>query len=168
MRIRIIAVVVAGAAALGVFAIVLLTFAYNTAIASPPDDSGSYVAQDVQPAPTETAAPTPAAAPTTVALPTEAEIPADWPESEKQNARNWLAMQAIADTCMADAGFPEYTYAAFWDGVRIDWMSLISEDRQADAFFAEYGNTGAGADYHWEDAGCAGYSTHMIGADNAN
>lgn len=168
MRTRLVAAIAVAALALGALAVSLLALAYS-GVMNPPDDSGSYVAPFVQP--TETATPTPAPAQTDAPLPTESEIPDDWPESEKQNALDWLAMQGFVDQCMLDAGFPEYTYAAYWQvgpGEHVDWMTFIAEDRQADAFLAEYGNTGAGADYHWEDAGCAGYGTHMIGADNAN
>lgn len=51
-------------------------------------------------------------------------------------------------SCMAEKGF-----GAIDDG-REGWWDAM------------YGDTGTGAAYRWEDAGCSGYATHVTGNDN--
>ena len=161
MKARIVAIVVAASLAIGLFGVYLLAFAYNTAIASPPDDSGPVTGwtPTPAPAPTEASATVPVA--TELPLPTEADIPASFTADERADALDWLAWAAIIDQCMSDAGFDEYRYTAFWQ----PGFTLPSEpEHHSDEYnLALDGSTGGGADYHWEDAGCAGAATHELG-----
>jgi hypothetical protein len=80
-------------------------------------------------------------------------------------------MDQFIDECMADAGFPEFIVVNVWDPDYVPtepWDAGLSADRAAAAVLAQWGNPAGGADYRWEDAGCQGYGTHQIGADNAN
>ncbi|GAA1788508.1 hypothetical protein [Agromyces lapidis] len=56
--------------------------------------------------------------------------------------------QAEVDACMTEHGFG------------------VDDDGTAAWELAMWGDTGAGAAYRWEDAGCAGYATHVTGNDN--
>lgn len=79
--------------------------------------------------------------------PLSAPIPEPDPEAPTAE-EEWAAYQDAVRSCMAEKGYGEYDEGAdgWWD--------------------AMYGNTGAGAAYRWEDAGCAGYATHVTGNDN--
>lgn len=185
MSTRIVAIVSVVAVGFGLTAAVLLGIVYNNAIAEPSERSaGVWIETTLAPAVAPTT-PAPAVAPTTPAtqatalpLPTEADIPADWPADERANALSWIAMQGFVDDCMADAGFAEYSYHAYWqvhpDGTMhgteaaYPWMDAYPEEKKLAATLALWGDTAGGADYRWEEAGCAGYGTHMIGADGAN
>jgi hypothetical protein len=151
VRIRSIAAAIAGAAALAIVALVLLAFAYNGAIANPPDDSdGSQVGFDTPP----NTGPKP-----TLLPPTDGEVAAMHTHA------------SFIDDCMAEAGFPEYVDVNVYDPDFVPsepWNADLSPERAAAAAVALWGDTGSGADYAWQDAGCAGYATHMIGADDAN
>jgi hypothetical protein len=46
------------------------------------------------------------------------------------------------------------------------WVNELPASEQAAARLALDGDTGAGADYHWDDAGCWGYAVHVMGNDN--
>lgn len=169
MRARIIALVVVGALAVGLFGVTLLAVAYSTAIASPPDDSGPVTVWTPDPVTTPTAALPSEVLP----LPTEADIPANLGADERALAIEWLTWAALVDGCMSDAGFAEYTYSAFWQpgfdprSTPTSGLDPAASDEHKAAFgLALYGNTGAAADYHWEDAGCAGWATHETGATN--
>jgi hypothetical protein len=90
---------------------------------------------------------------------------------EQANAREWLETQAITDECMSEKGFDEYNYYAYWNHpegtpMPVQWIFSIPKSERAAANLAENGNTGGGADYHWDDAGCWGYAVHMMGNDN--
>ena len=151
MRIRIIGAVVAAAAAMGLFAIIVFGFAFNGAIANPVDDSDSSTVGLDQPANTD---PEPELLP-----PTDDEMAVIDAHGD------------LIDGCMADAGFPEYVATTVWDpdfDPTFSWDDDLSEAQQQAAFDAMWGDTGAGADYHWDEAGCSGYATHMLGLDNAN
>ncbi len=176
MSTRIVAIVSVVAVGFGLTAAVLLGIVYNNAIAEPSERSaGVWIETTLAPAVAPT---TPATQATALPLPTEAEIPADWPADERANALSWIAMQGFVDDCMADAGFAEYSYHAHWqvdpDGAphgaeaAYPWMDAYPEEKKLAATLALWGDTAGGADYRWEQAGCAGYSTHMIGADGAN
>lgn len=151
MRIRIIAAVVAGAGALGLVAIILLAVAYDSAIANPPDDSDTSTLEIDKPAQT---------------APRQTLLPPSDDELAELNEHG-----ALIEACMADAGFPQYVDANVWDPdyePSQPWDADLTEVQAAAASLALWGNTGAGADYHWDDAGCAGYATHVMGLDNAN
>jgi len=151
MKTRIAAAVAAVAFALGLVAAVTLGLGY-AAITSPADDSDSSLVAVTQPA-------QPATDETSEAL-SESEI------------ATLATMQQFIDDCMADAGFAEYEVVAVWDPEYAadaePWDSALTEEQSAAADLAMWGDAGTGADYRWEDAGCAGYGTHMIGADNDN
>ena len=169
------ALIIAASAALGVFGVSLIALAYDAAIANPPDDSGPVAVWTSQPTATQ-----PSATPTrdaddeqSLPLPTEADIPADFDAAERADAIGWLTWADIVDDCMAGAGFDEYVYSIYWQP-GFDPRSLPSDglDPAASAQYkaafglALYGDTGGAADYHWEDAGCAGAATHEVGATN--
>ncbi|WP_448006718.1 hypothetical protein [Agromyces bauzanensis] len=56
--------------------------------------------------------------------------------------------QGAIESCMADKGFGTV------DAGTDEWWDAM------------YGDTGAGAAYRWQDAGCSGYATHVTGNDN--
>jgi hypothetical protein len=91
---------------------------------------------------------------------------------EQANARDWMETQAITAACMKDQGYT-YTFEPFWErdpGVLTVpwWVGTLPTDEQAGALLALDGDTGGGADYHWDDAGCYGYAVHVMGNDNAH
>lgn len=142
----------AAAAALAATGLVLVAVTYNGAVANRPDDSDESTLAVDQPAQQPSGTPTPYVA-------TEEEL-------EVMDMYG-----AFLDECMADAGFAEYVNVNVYDADYVPtepWDADLSPERAEEAFLAEYGDTGAGSDYRWQDAGCAGYATHMIGADNAN
>ena len=63
-------------------------------------------------------------------------------------AEEWRLFEEATQSCMAEKGF-----GAVDDGTDAWWSAM-------------YGDTGAGAAYRWEDAGCSGYATHVTGNDN--
>lgn len=145
-----VAVVAGAGAALALVGAVLVGVTYS-AVASPPDDSvDSLVGMNDKP----NTGPRPTLVP---------------PTDDEMAVSN--ALDGFIDECMADAGFPEYfaqnVYAEDYVPTE-DWDADLSAERAAEAFTAMWGDTGAGADYHWDEAGCHGYGVHMIGADNAN
>lgn len=151
MKTRFAAVLAAVASALGLTAAVILGLGY-AAITSPADDSDSSLVAVTQPAQSATD---------------------ETPKPLSESAITTLAtMQQFIDDCMADAGFAEYEAVAVWDPEYVadtePWDSALTEKQSTAADLAMWGDAGAGADYRWEDAGCAGYGTHMIGADNLN
>jgi hypothetical protein len=124
-----------------------------------------------EPVPTVAASSTPPAeAPPVVAPvydtstdPASITYPTDWPQSELDNAHIWVEQQFIIADCMADQGF-DYTWTLWWER---DPMKLpASPARSADEVFALYGDTGAGPNYRWNEAGCVGYAVHVTGQDN--
>ena len=90
---------------------------------------------------------------------------------EQANGREWMKTQTITAACMKDKGYA-YTFEPFWvrqgdDAVRpVMWVNTLPAAERANARLALYGDTGAGADYHWDDAGCWGYAVHIMGNDN--
>ncbi|WP_157432143.1 hypothetical protein [Agromyces italicus] len=58
------------------------------------------------------------------------------------------AFWGVIESCMAEAGFG------------------LDDDGTPAWELAMYGDTGAGAAYRWEEAGCSGYATHATGNDN--
>ncbi|TFD45122.1 hypothetical protein E3T55_19025 [Cryobacterium frigoriphilum] len=101
------------------------------------------------------------------------ELPADMPAEEQARAHSGMQTHSITALCMQEAGFA-YTYIPYWahnsatDGYPAPWFSDLSESEQAGARLALYGDTGGGADYHWDDAGCWGYAVHTMGNDDAH
>jgi hypothetical protein len=71
---------------------------------------------------------------------------------EQANGRDWIETQTITADCMKDQGYA-YTFEPYWE---------------AGARLALDGDTGGGADYHWDEAGCYGYAVHVMGNDNAH
>jgi len=63
-------------------------------------------------------------------------------------AEEWRLFEEAIQSCMTEKGF-----GAVDDGQE-GWRDAM------------YGDTGAGAAYRWEDAGCSGYATHVTGNDN--
>lgn len=57
-------------------------------------------------------------------------------------------------------------YRAEVDACMIEHGFGVDDDGTAAWELAMFGDTGAGAAYRWEDAGCAGYATHVTGNDN--
>ena len=99
-------------------------------------------------------------------------LPADMPADERLRAHGAMQTHAIVALCMQDAGF-DYTYTMWWShaptpGIFESWVMSLPETEQAGADLALYGDTGAGADYHWDDAGCWGNAVHVMGNDNAH
>ncbi|PRY65022.1 hypothetical protein B0I08_11139 [Glaciihabitans tibetensis] len=101
----------------------------------------------------------------------KASIPAHWSADEVANATVWLEQASIISECLAEVGYT-YTFTPFWliqPGTRpTSWESTLPEAERAAASLALWGNTGGGASYRWEDAGCHGYAVHVTGMDNAN
>ena len=101
------------------------------------------------------------------------ELPADMSADEQSRAHGWMQTQAITALCMQEAGFG-YTYIPHWTrdsaavGFPRPWIMSLPESEQAGARLALNGDTGAAADYHWDDAGCWGYAVHVMGNDNAH
>jgi len=91
---------------------------------------------------------------------------------EQANGREWMETQTITAACMKDQGYT-YTFEPFWEkepGSPLEpwWVSTLPTDEQAGASLALDGDTGGGADYHWDEAGCYGYAVHVMGNDNAH
>ena len=159
MKTRIVAGVSAAAVALAVVGAVLIGVTYSNVGNTTNDAVGSQVGMNDKP----NTGPKP-----TVGPPTDDEM------------ATMDALDGYIEQCMADAGFPEYfeqnVYKDFFEqNVSADdyveapaWDADLTPERAAAASLALWGDTGAGADYHWDEAGCHGYGVHMIGNDNAN
>lgn len=93
-------------------------------------------------------------------------IPGSITGAERANAEIWVDQQFITATCMAEQGYP-YEFMMWWErGSDPKGLVRLNQSYGADEQLALWGDTGAGADYHWEDAGCVGYSVHVTGQDN--
>lgn len=79
--------------------------------------------------------------------PLSAPIPEPDPNAPTE-AEEWAAFEEAIRSCMTEKGFGEFD-----DGTDAWWDAM-------------YGDAGTGAAYRWEDAGCSGYATHVIGNDN--
>jgi hypothetical protein len=99
-----------------------------------------------------------------------ATIPRAADDPDPANTEIWLTQQRIIAQCMREQGF-EHRYTAYWlvpgDQLanRSDALGNPSGD---DYLLALWGDTGAGDDYRWEEAGCHGYAVHVTGMDDAN
>lgn len=93
------------------------------------------------------------------------------PPAEQTNGRDWIETQTITAACMKDQGYA-YTFEPYWErepGVMPEpWENTLPTSEQAGARLALNGDTGGGADYHWDEAGCYGYAVHVMGNDNAH
>jgi len=79
--------------------------------------------------------------------PLSAPVPEPDPNAPTE-AEDLRSFDEAIQSCMAEKGF-----GAVDDGTDGWWDAM-------------YGDTGAGAAYRWEDAGCSGYATHVTGNDN--
>ncbi|MDJ0323045.1 hypothetical protein QMG61_04610 [Cryobacterium sp. PH31-AA6] len=88
---------------------------------------------------------------------------------EQANGRGWVKTQTITAACMKDKGYA-YTFEPFWERegavVPVMWENTLPTSERAGAHLALDGDTGGGADYHWDEAGCWGYAVHVMGNDN--
>lgn len=93
-------------------------------------------------------------------------IPETITGAERANAEIWVDQQFIIAGCMADQGYP-FEFAMWWDRAG-DPTSIprLNQSYGPNEQLALWGDTGAAADYHWEDAGCHGYAVHVTGQDN--
>ena len=171
IRTRIIAAIGALAVATGLIGAALVALSAIAGVA-PVDDSGDYTltssqvrADDPAIPPAEPVAPARPEPLIQPALPTVADIPAGLSDDEYDHAIEWLTWSGLIDQCMADAGFPEWFYTAYWQtGAVTRWdVARADPDRRAEASFALGGNPGTGADYRWQDAGCNGAATETLG-----
>lgn len=79
--------------------------------------------------------------------PLSAPIPEPDPDAPTE-AEELAAFWGAIESCLAEKGFgPD-------DDGTDEWR------------LAMYGDTGTGAAYRWQDAGCSGYATHITGNDN--
>lgn len=99
---------------------------------------------------------------------------------------DWWNQTAIDARCLADQGYtlsPEQRLAmrnALMAPPVMTTEAQEEAERQMAAIAgwdvatyraylrADMGDTGAGADYRWEEAGCWGFAVHAVGKDNAN
>jgi hypothetical protein len=134
-------------------------------------------ADDLVPAPTDTPATLEALGtgeaaaiePVDSADPTASDAFTAMTPDEQANGREWLETQTITATCMQEKGYA-YTFEPFWGRdsavIPVMWEDTLPSSERAAARLALYGDTGGGADYHWDDAGCWGYAVHVMGNDN--
>ncbi|GAA1762922.1 hypothetical protein [Agromyces humatus] len=93
------------------------------------------------------------------------------PPPPPEQRRQWLAFQQIVRDCMVAAGH-EYLYWEWWNpkSAQSNRFPPMPADLTADEYaaweFALYGDSGLGADYDWEKAGCWGYAVHLTGGTN--
>ena len=83
--------------------------------------------------------------------------------------QQWLVFQDAVRQCMAGEG-QEYLYFEWWNpayqkeiGVNPAMPPGLSTDEKASWELTLNGNTGGGADYHWENAGCWGITVQQFG-----
>lgn len=90
-------------------------------------------------------------------------------QDEQANGREWMETQTITAACMKEKGYA-YTFEPSWErdsAVRpVMWVNTLPASERATARLALDGDTGAGADYHWDDAGCWGNAVHVMGNDS--
>ncbi|TFC94465.1 MULTISPECIES: hypothetical protein [Cryobacterium] len=173
-----------GLAGAGLLALSLTVFGMGAAATLNPaaPDSPSVRAAEAALVPAEAVTPTPTGTPaTSVTSEAGAIEPADNADpmaseafkamtpDEQANGREWVETQTITAACMKDKGFV-YTFEPFWDRdsavLPLMWEDTLSASERAAARLALDGDTGGGADYHWDDAGCWGYAVHVMGNDN--
>ena len=163
MKTRLVAILGAAAIALGITALVLVGVGHRDAIAPVGDDALPEFSAPPQPVEPQVVEPQTVAS-TEHVLPTIEDIPEGLSADEYDHAVEWLTWSGLIDDCMTAAGFPEWYYTAYWEQPTGRWTDAFDDDdRLAAAALALGGNTGTGADYHWEDAGCAGAATEQLG-----
>ncbi|MGG7507225.1 hypothetical protein [Plantibacter sp. YIM 135249] len=89
---------------------------------------------------------------------------------------DWANHKAITRGCLATRGVfvtaedDETMYQAYLANAPETIPAALGwTEAQWDAYsVALWGDTGGGADYHWEEAGCAGYATHATANDHNN
>lgn len=99
-----------------------------------------------------------------------ATIPRAADDTDPANTEIWLTQQRIIAQCMREQGF-EHRYTAYWlvPGDQLaDRDDALGNPSGDDYLLALWGDTGAGDDYRWEEAGCHGYAVHVTGMDDAN
>ncbi|MCM3658828.1 hypothetical protein M3147_16345 [Agromyces mediolanus] len=98
-----------------------------------------------------------------------ATIPRPADDPDPANTEIWLTQQRIIAQCMREQGF-EHRYAAYWlaSGDPVLIRDALGNPSSDEYLLALWGDTGAGDDYHWEEAGCHGYAVHVTGMDDAN
>lgn len=80
----------------------------------------------------------------------------------------WLEHQQIVRDCMAEAG-QEYLFWEWWSNAGGAFAAMptdLTEAERAAWELALHGDTGLGADYRWEDAGCWGLAAEVTGSTN--
>ena len=157
MRTRLAAIVAALSIFLAVASIVLIGANYLGLNA----DLARAAESQAQPLPSSSPMPDVESAPEDTQSPPDVEISPEQIEAERLHAIEWLEWQRLIDDCMAAAGFEEYSYSD--DMTSTPFSPDYTAEQRAAAALALGGNTGAAADYHWEDAGCAGAATHQLG-----
>ncbi|MBT2517367.1 hypothetical protein J7E29_07980 [Streptomyces sp. ISL-90] len=150
---------------------------------APVDEAGSDANTPPSPAPapepTPAPAPTPEPTPTPTPEPTPTPTPTPGPDgapspdatpdataaptAAEQEA--WRAFQQVVRDCMAEAG-QGYVMWEWWNndpsaGTHPGMPAGLTDAQAAAWELALDGNTGTGADYRWEDAGCWGYAVHV-------
>ncbi|WP_162942635.1 hypothetical protein [Cryobacterium soli] len=164
-------------------ALSLTVFAMGAAATLNPTATNSPSAQppETSPAPVSDVVPTPTVSPAAPAGETSEVADSADPftsdkfmaltPDERANGRDWIETQTITAACMKDQGYA-YTFEPYWErapGVMPEsWESTLPNSQQAGARLALDGDTGGGADYHWDEAGCYGYAVHVMGNDNAH
>ncbi|MCI4657432.1 hypothetical protein [Cryobacterium zhongshanensis] len=93
------------------------------------------------------------------------------PPDEQANGREWIETMTITAACMKQKGYI-YTFLPYWERhsteLPVMWEETLPASERTAARLALNGNSGGGADYHWEDAGCWGQAVHVMGNDNAH
>lgn len=115
-----------------------------------------------EPGPAPTPTPTPTPTPDPDGTPSPDAIPEATPTAAEQEA--WLAFQQVVRDCMAGAG-QVYVMWEWWNtdhsaGTHPGMPAGLTDTQAAAWELALDGDTGTGADYRWEDAGCWGYAVH--------
>lgn len=139
--------------------------------ATTPPSPAPAPAPEPTPAPTPKTTPTPAPAPSPAPTPTPGRdgtpdpdaVPEATPSAAEQEA--WLAFQRVVHDCMADAG-QGYVMWEWWNtdhsaGTHPGMPAGLTDAQAAAWELALDGDTGTGADYRWEDAGCWGHAVHV-------
>lgn len=181
---RIVSLVVAGAACLGVAGSIAMV-SVQGADAS---DAQTQTTQDayVQPVTVISAAPTPASTSNTEGTAAEENLagvdqwgvplnnahtepasinyPTSMTEEELANARLWITQQLIAGQCMEEKGF-DFTFKLAWERSKFDPGNALYRIGTPGAEALWGTNPTDSGPYVWENAGCSGYAVHVTGQD---
>lgn len=107
------------------------------------------------------------------ALPDPEHLPESYTAHEREDATIWLHQRQYVDECMAEAGYPQWSYFGAWQtgvpkGVYMLWTEGMTGSEIAIGMLVLFGATGSpqsGASYVWDQNGCMGYGWHMVGID---